>query len=112
MCTWRIIRTGVLNLFKSIMRVRKATRNPGETDAWRFPENCFRNLAIGAFLQGMKDAVRGDERAMAWLLSTGLSWLDLAGFNITAGQVLSFVEKKKMIRKRAAETGERIGRVL
>lgn len=81
------------------MRILSATSRPGKSGAWRDPDSCYRNLAIAVILQALKEAVRGDDQARYWVINQGLSWLDLAGFNINASQVENFIATKQIEKK-------------
>jgi hypothetical protein len=41
----------------------------------------YHRLALQVVIQAAKDAGKGQEDAKAWLKTTGVAWLDLAGFD-------------------------------
>lgn len=90
------------------MRIRTATLRLSQPSAWRDPDAYYRHLACAVVLHALKESIRGDERACSWLLSEGLSLMDLVGIYVTKNQVVRLIEQKKAQSKRAAQTGERI----
>jgi len=43
----------------------------------------YRYLAVAVITQAINDAAGGDDRAMDWLLTTGLAWADVVGIYLT-----------------------------
>jgi hypothetical protein len=47
----------------------------------------FRRLAMAAIQQAVEDACGGDQGAAAWLLETGIDWLEMSGIEVEPAQI-------------------------
>lgn len=66
---------------------------PQDTDGYRF-------LVVGVIEQAIKDASYGDDEAMEWLLSEGLSWADCIGVYLEPEKIrLAILARRNLISK-------------